>query len=95
MVSGGLELRLDSPQPQAEAEVRRRGPGQLYDADDEEGDTVVTSEVVLSRVSGGRGHKAAVRSHIHLTGAMAEVRSGHVPHQDLVLKRKRPNSLNR
>ena len=51
VVSGGLELRLDSPQPQAEAEVRRRGPGQLYDADDEEGD-VVTSEVVLSRVSG-------------------------------------------
>ena len=51
VVSGGLELRLESPQPQAEAEVRRRGPGQLYDADDEEGD-VVTSEVVLSRVSG-------------------------------------------
>ena len=94
MVSGGLELRLDSPQPQAEAEVRRRGPGQLYDADDEEGD-VVTSEVVLSRVSGGRGHKAAVRSRIHIAGAMAEVRSAHVPHQDLVLKRKRPNSLNR
>jgi len=31
----------------------------------------------------------------HISGPMPEVRNGNVPHQDLVLKRKRPNSLNR
>ena len=51
----------------------------LYDADDEEGGEA--SEVVLRQA---------------LSGAVPEARSGNnQPHQDLVLKRKRPNSLNR
>ena len=71
VVSGGLELRLDTP-PEAGA-----GRGQrLYDADDEECEA---GEVNLSKSS----------------GPGPEVRNGNIPHQDLVLKRKRPNSLNR
>ena len=73
VVSGGLELRLDTPQ---EAGAGGGHTQRLYDADDEECEA---GEVILSRAS-GQG---------------PEVRNGNIPHQDLVLKRKRPNSLNR
>ena len=73
VVSGGLELRLDTPK---EAGAGGGQTQRLYDADDEECEA---GEVILSRAS-GQG---------------PEVRNGNIPHQDLVLKRKRPNSLNR
>ncbi len=71
VVSGGLELRLDTPQEAGAGRGQR-----LYDADDEECEA---GEVILSKAS----------------GMGPEVRTGNIPHQDLVLKRKRPNSLNR
>ena len=45
MVSGGLELRLETPKP----EEAGAGSGTDHDADDEEGES---SEVILSRGSG-------------------------------------------
>ena len=73
VVSGGMELRLDTP---PEAGAGGGGTQRLYDADDEECEA---GEVILSRAS----------------GPGPDVRSGNIPHQDLVLKRRRPNSLNR
>jgi len=78
VVSGGLELRLDSPEHEKKNVLPK-----LYDADDEEGES---SEVLLSRGSGA------------ITEARNATENGNIvtgPHQDLVLKRKRPNSLNR
>lgn len=82
VVSGGLELRIDSPQEEKEnpfkSDDSRNHENTLktYDADDEEGES---SEVVLRNIP----------------GVMTEARNGTSGHQDLVLKRKRPNSLNR
>ena len=75
IVSGGLELRLETPEDEKKTRCLEQSL-KLYDADDEEGEA---SEVILRNIS----------------GAMPEARNGNVPHQDLVLKRKRPNSLNR
>ena len=85
-MSGGLELRLDSPKHEeagngngSAVEQQHQGATKLYDADDEEGES---SEVILSRGSGAIT-EAAVTATTQL------------PHQDLVFKRKRPNSLTR
>lgn len=78
VVSGGLELRIDSPPEEKENPFKSDDPRnhentlKTYDADDEEGES---SEVILRH--------------------MAEARNGTLGHHDLVLKRKRPNSLNR
>jgi len=86
VVSGGLELRLDSPKHEevgngngSKVEQQLQGATKLYDADDEEGES---SEVILSRGSGA------------ITEA-ADTATPLLPHQDLVFKRKRPNSLTR
>jgi len=82
VVSGGLELRIDSPPEEKEnpfkSDDTRNHENTLktYDADDEEGES---SEVVLRNIP----------------GIMTEARNGTSGHHDLVLKRKRPNSLNR
>ena len=47
VVSGGLELRMETPK--LEGEQQQPGGMKLYDADDEEGES---SEVILSRGSG-------------------------------------------
>merc|ERR1711874_319018 len=78
VVSGGLELRIDSPPEEKEnpfkSDDSRNHENILktYDADDEEGES---SEVILRN--------------------MTEARNATSGHHDLVLKRKRPNSLNR
>merc|ERR1719495_2593025 len=78
VVSGGLELRIDSPQEEKGNPFKSDDPRnhentlKTYDADDEEGES---SEVILRH--------------------MTEARNGSLGHHDLVLKRKRPNSLNR
>eukprot|EP00092_Neocalanus_flemingeri_P018586 GFUD01020127.1.p1 GENE.GFUD01020127.1~~GFUD01020127.1.p1 ORF type:complete len:695 (-),score=171.77 GFUD01020127.1:207-2246(-) len=82
VVSGGLELRIESPQEEKENPFKsddcrnHENTLKTYDADDEEGES---SEVVLRNIP----------------GIMTEARNGTASHQDLVLKRKRPNSLNR
>jgi len=82
VVSGGLELRIESPQEEKENPFKsdecrnHENTLKTYDADDEEGES---SEVVLRNIP----------------GVMTETRNGTLGHQDLVLKRKRPNSLNR
>jgi len=82
VVTGGLELRIDSPQEEKENPFKsddcrnHENTLKTYDADDEEGES---SEVVLRNIP----------------GIMTEARNGTSGHQDLVLKRKRPNSLNR
>jgi len=86
IVSGGLELRLETPKREEATngsvmEQQQPGGTKLYDADDEEGES---SEVILSRGSGAIREAAAVTA----TPPM-------LPHQDLVFKRKRPNSLTR
>ena len=78
VVSGGLELRMETPK--LEGEQQQPGGMKLYDADDEEGES---SEVILSRGSGAIREAAAVTA------------TPLIPHQDLVFKRKRPNSLTR
>ena len=81
VVSGGLELRLETPQEkEGEGQQQQQGGTKLYDADDEEGES---SEVILSRGSGAIREAAAVTA------------TPLLPHQDLVFKRKRPNSLTR
>ena len=81
VVSGGLELRLETPQEkEGEGQQQQQGGTKLYDADDEEGES---SEVILSRGSGA------------ITEAAAVTTTPLLPHQDLVFKRKRPNSLTR
>ena len=62
-----------------EADEKKTGVAKLYDADDEEGES---SEVILTRGSGA------------ITEARNGTENGKIV-QDLVLKRKRPNSLNR
>ena len=82
VVSGGLELRLETPKEkdgEGEGQPQQQGGTKLYDADDEEGES---SEVILSRGSGA------------ITEA-ADTATPLLPHQDLVFKRKRPNSLTR
>ena len=79
VVSGGLELRMETPKQEG-AEQQQLGGTKLYDADDEEGES---SEVILSRGSGAIREAAAVTA------------TPLLPHQDLVFKRKRPNSLTR
>merc|ERR1719357_1231553 len=82
VVSGGLELRIDSPQEERENPFKsddsrnQENTLKTYDADDEEGES---SEVVLRNIP----------------GLATDARNGSSGHQDLVLKRKRPNSLNR
>ena len=83
VVSGGLELRLETPKEkdgEGEGQHQQQGGTKLYDADDEEGES---SEVILSRGSGAIREAAAVTA------------TPLIPHQDLVFKRKRPNSLTR
>ena len=85
VVSGGLELRLETPKREEASngsvmEQQQPGGTKLYDADDEEGES---SEVILSRGSGA------------ITEAAAVTTTPLLPHQDLVFKRKRPNSLTR
>ena len=84
VVSGGLELRLESPKHEEASNgvvmEQQQGGTKLYDADDEEGES---SEVILSRGSGA------------ITEAAAVTTTPLLPHQDLVFKRKRPNSLTR
>ena len=84
VVSGGLELRLETPKHEEASNgvvmEQQQGGTKLYDADDEEGES---SEVILSRGSGA------------ITEAAAVTTTPLLPHQDLVFKRKRPNSLTR
>ena len=84
VVSGGLELRLETPKHEEAGNgvvmEQQQGGTKLYDADDEEGES---SEVILSRGSGA------------ITEAAPVTTTPLLPHQDLVFKRKRPNSLTR
>lgn len=73
-------LELRMETPKLEGEQQQPGGMKLYDADDEEGES---SEVILSRGSGA------------ITEAAAVTTTPLLPHQDLVFKRKRPNSLTR
>ena len=84
-MSGGLELRLEEEATNGNGRVgeqqhQQQGGTKLYDADDEEGES---SEVILSRGSGA------------ITEAADTATPPLLPHQDLVFKRKRPNSLTR
>ena len=85
VVSGGLELRLETPKREEASngsvmeQQQQPGGTKLYDADDEEGES---SEVILSRGSGAITEAAVTATTL-------------LPHQDLVFKRKRPSSLTR
>ena len=84
-MSGGLELKLDTPDEETRCLEQTI---KLYDADDEEGEA---SEAVII---GDNTTEAAVIL-TRIAGVVPEVRNIGTTHQDLVLKRKRPNSLNR